>query len=172
MLPHPPSSSQQRERYEETDVSGPAQFGRVVIFVVIIAAAIAWFMYRPSPQLALAEEAPWSKQWNDSVRHSQATRKPALVLYTADWCPACRWFESNTLVRGDVRTVMQSRYTPIMVDLTKPDSPNQALARQYKIDVIPTLVLYDADGRELARTNALPPDQLLAWLRSDGKSIQ
>jgi thiol:disulfide interchange protein len=146
---------------------------RYIVAALLVVAAIAYFMYRPGPTLTFAaEDAAWSKSWNDSVRRSQSTRKPALVLYTADWCPACRWFESNVLVRGDVRSYMESRYTPIMVDLTRPDSPNQAFARQYKIDVIPTLVLYNADGRELSRTNVLPPEQLLAWLRSDGRSTK
>jgi thiol:disulfide interchange protein len=144
----------------------------VLIVVLVVAAALGWFVYRPGPQLALAEDATWSKTWNESVRRSQSTRKPALVLYTADWCPGCRWFESNTLVRADVLSYTQSRYTPIKVDLTSRESPNQSLARQYKIDVIPTLILYDPDGRELARTNALPPEQLLAWLRSDGRKTQ
>jgi len=170
MLPHPPA--QEREPYESTDVSGPAQFGRVAIIVIIIAVAIAWFVYRPGPTLSLAEDAPWAKNWNESVRRSQTTRQPALVLYTADWCPACRQFEAITLVRADVRNQMQSRYTPIMVDLTRPDSPNQALARQYKIEAIPTLVLYNADGRELARTHALPPEELLTWLASDGRKVR
>jgi thiol:disulfide interchange protein len=94
------------------------------------------------------------------------------VLFTADWCPGCRWFESNTLVRADVRGVMESRYTPIKVDLTGQDSPNQFLARQYKIAAIPTLIRYEADGREIARTHALAPDELLAWLGSDRRTAR
>jgi thiol:disulfide interchange protein len=150
-----------------------ARFGPIGIVLPVVIAALAWFMYRPSPQIMLAaENAPWAQEWNDAVRRSQATRKPALVLYTADWCPGCRWFEGNTLVRADVRGVMESRYTPIKVDLTSRESPNQALARQYQIAAIPTLILYDVDGRELARTHALGPDELLAWLRSDGRKTR
>ena len=165
--PEPPA---EHEAAESPGRRGHGGTTRYIVAAIVIVAALAYFMYRPGPTLSFAEDAAWSKSWNDSVRLSQSTRKPALVLYTADWCPACRWFESNVLVRGDVRGYMESRYTPIMVDLTKPDSPNQAFARQYKIDIIPTLVLYNADGRELSRTNVLPPEQLLAWLRSDGRS--
>ena len=146
---------------------------KLIAFAVVGIATCAWFALRPAgPALAVADEAAWSKSWNDSVRRSQSSRKPALVLYTADWCPACRWLEANTLVRDDVRAYMESHHTPIKVDLTQPGGANQALARKYNIEVIPTLVLYDADGRELARTNTLPPEQLLAWLRSHGKSLQ
>jgi thiol:disulfide interchange protein len=131
-----------------------------------------WFLYRPGPTIELAEEAAWSTEWNDAVRRSRETNRPALVLFTADWCPACRWFESNALVQPGVRGYMESRFTPIMVDLSRPDTPNQSLARQYNIRGFPTLVMYDRAGREVARTHALPADQLLAWLRSDGRKLQ
>jgi thiol:disulfide interchange protein len=145
--------------------SGLARF---VIAAVVVVVAGGYFMYRPGPTIGFAAEgAAWSKGWNDSVRRSRDSGKPALVLFTADWCPACRWFESNALTQVDVRSYMQSNYTPIMVDLTQSDSPNQALARQYKIDVIPTLVAFDGNGGEVARSHAMPGNELLAWLRTN-----
>src|SRR4051812_27416287 len=120
--PEPP------DEYVSTDVpasggGGGGGIPRIAIVIVVLLIALAWLVYRPGPTLALAEEAAGSRGWNESVRRSQATRKPALVLFTADWCPACREFEGRTLVRNDVRDMMESRYTPIMVDLTRPDSP-------------------------------------------------
>ena len=148
------------------------RFGPIgLVLLLLLVAALVWSANRAGPQLALAD-APWAQEWNDGVRRSQSTRKPALVLFTADWCPGCRWFESNTLARADVRGVMESRYTPIKVDLTSQESPNQFLARQYKIAAIPTLIRYDADGREIARTHALGQDELLAWLGSDRRTAR
>ena len=142
---------------------------KFLVAVIVAAVMIGWFAHRPGPTLSLAEEATWSQSWNESVRHSRSSGKPALVLFTADWCPDCRDFESRTLSRPDVRDYMESRHTSILVDLTSGDSPNQALARQYGVRAIPTLVLYDKDGRELARTHGLSGEQLLAWLRSGGR---
>jgi thiol:disulfide interchange protein len=133
--------------------------------VLAIIGGVTYFSQRGGPALALAEEAPWSQGWNDAVRRSRDSGKPALVLYTAGWCPACRWFESNVLVQPDVRATMESRYTPIMVDLTEAGSPNEALARQYKIESLPTLVVYDSGGGEIARAHAMEADELLEWLR-------
>jgi len=173
MLPLSPPE-QQPERSPWFNFSGRRRrrSGPVGVVLFVVALACVWFTNRSGPQLTLAGNVPWAQEWNAAVRRSQTTRKPALVLFTADWCPGCRWFESNTLVRADVRGVMESRYTPIKVDLTRQDSPNQFLARQYTIEAIPTLILYDAGGRELARTHALGPAQLLAWLRSDGRKLQ
>src|SRR5688500_10856746 len=84
----------------------------------------------PRATLTLAEEAACSQAWNDAVRHSLSSGKPALVLFTADWCPGCRWFE-DALAEPKVRSYMNSRFTPIKVDLTQPDSPNETLAKQH-----------------------------------------
>jgi thiol:disulfide interchange protein len=169
----PLPSEQQHEVSTMFDVPRRRRrFGPAGAVLLVVALAAVWFTNRAGPQLTLAGDVPWAQEWNDAVRRSQATRKPALVLFTADWCPGCRWFESNTLVRGDVRGVMESRYTPIKVDLTSQDSPNQFLAQQYKIEAIPTLIRYDANGREVARTHALGPDELMAWLGSDGRKAR
>ena len=172
MLPQPPDAREQNGPFDGRARGRRRAFGPVGIALILAIAAAAWVTQRAGPQLTVAGDAPWAQEWNDAVRRSQATRKPALVLFTADWCPGCRWFESNTLVRADVRGVMESRFTPIKVDLTSQDSPNQFLARQYKIAAIPTLIRYDADGREIARTHALGPGELLAWLGSDGRKAR
>ncbi|MEA2707580.1 MAG: hypothetical protein QOF78_181 [Phycisphaerales bacterium] len=168
MLPHTPEPANENDE-ESTPVPGKSRVWQVVVAIVAGVVGLGYFMYRPGPALALADEAAaWSKGWNDSVRRSRDTGKPALVLYTADWCPACRWFESEVLIAPEVKTQMTARYTPIMVDMSRRDSPNHALAKQYKIEALPTLVLYNREGRELARTHALPVEDLVAWLRSDG----
>lgn len=172
MLPLSPPEQQPERSHGSTFPAGGAGDPGPSASSCSSSPSCVWFTNRSGPQLTLAGNVPWAQEWNAAVRRSQTTRKPALVLFTADWCPGCRWFESNTLVRADVRGVMESRYTPIKVDLTRQDSPNQFLARQYTIEAIPTLILYDAGGRELARTHALGPAQLLAWLRSDGRKLQ
>ena len=164
----------------KTNVTERRAGARAMVSVVVVVAIVAVvavltvagaFARRSGPAIALAAEgAAWSQEWNDAVRRSRDSGKPALVLFTADWCPACRWFESNALALPDVRAYAESNYTPITVDLSEPGGPNDALARRFDISALPTLVAYDGDGREVARANTMAGDQLLAWLRKNRRA--
>jgi thioredoxin 2 len=86
---------------------------------------------------------------------------PLLVDVWAEWCGPCKSFaptfeQASTQLSGRVR-------------LAKLDSEaNQQLSAQLGIRSIPSLILFK-DGREIARqSGAMPLQQLMAWLTSQG----
>lgn len=86
---------------------------------------------------------------------------PLLVDVWAEWCGPCKSFaptfeQAATQLSGRVR-------------LAKLDSEaNQQLSAQLGIRSIPSLILFK-DGREIARqSGAMPLQQLMAWLSSQG----
>ena len=86
---------------------------------------------------------------------------PLLVDVWAEWCGPCKSFaptfeQAATQLSGRVR-------------LAKLDSEaNQQLSAQLGIRSIPSLILFK-DGREVARqSGAMPLQQLMAWLTSQG----
>ena len=71
-----------------------------------------------------------------------------LLLFRADWCPACRHLD-----RSGVINQFAARHddVPVVrVDIDRED----AQARRYGINSIPTVVLVDSNGDELARPAA------------------
>src|SRR5262245_31954970 len=115
--------------------------GNVVAFVLIVAAlCLGWKYLRPSSAFASGD---WLTDWDQAVEKSQSTGKPALVLFTADWCPSCRQFESSTLHDSSVRQFLSENYTLVVIDLTKQDGPNMERARDFGVSSIPTLIVYD-----------------------------
>ena len=146
--------------------------GRIVVVLIAISiGAVVAHLNRSGPAPVLAKDAGWSTDWDDAIRRSGSNDKPVLVLFTADWCPACRSFETKVLARPDVREYLQSRYTLVMIDMSHRDGPNRALGEQYKIEVYPTLILYSrGGGREVARCYGLSAKDLVEWLRSDGRA--
>ena len=129
-------------------------------------ALLGLFIYRlhqPSTTFAADGTDP---DWDAAVQRSALAHQPTVVLFTAGWCPACQALHANVLSRADVRAELQGHYTLYTVDLTHPSAQVQAHAEKFHADYIPLLVRYDVDGKETARTNYLPPAELIAWLKA------
>jgi thiol:disulfide interchange protein len=142
------------------------------LFLLALLIAICSMCLRlVGPKDALAAGG-WNNDWNAAIAQSRSTGKPALVLFTADWCPACRQFESQTLADSKVKQYLQDNYTLVTVDLSDRDGPNNNRARDFAVHVIPTLILYNTSGNEIARGYGMPADVLLLWLRSGGTAIK
>jgi thiol:disulfide interchange protein len=75
-------------------------------------------------------------------------------------------------LHADVAQHLASRYKLLRVDMTRRDSPNQALGKQYNIEVYPTLMLYNSSGGEVARCYGLSATDLMRWLKSDGQAVK
>jgi len=148
--------------------------GHLVIIVVAVAVLTLRFLaFPPTPPPANAKDVGW-KSWDDATAHlgNKQSDKPTLVLFTADWCGACYAFETKVLARPDIAQHLASRYTLLTVDMSRRDSPNQALGKQYKIEVYPTLILYNSSGGEVARCYGLSAPELMLWLKTDGEAIK
>jgi thiol:disulfide interchange protein len=139
------------------------------IVLLAIVAGFWWKSQGPAPSFA---GGGWLTDWDAGVQQSRTTGKPALVLFTADWCPACQQFESEVLSRDDVREYLKERHTLVVIDLSRRGGPNDELARQCGVEGIPTLIQYGPTGREIARTYGMGPGELLAWLHSEGRMTQ
>ena len=100
------------------------------------------------------------------VIEAQKAGGPTLVLFGANWCPACRMMHAE-FGRADVAAELD-HYSLVFVDLTHPTPAAQQHARQYGAEYIPLLVRFDADGKETGRTNSLPPAELVQFLK-DGE---
>ncbi len=74
------------------------------------------------------------------------TGKPVFVDMYADWCGPCRMLSEDYFSRDDYKEVLSQC---VLVKINTDN--NQALASQYGIQSIPTLILLDSQGNELDR---------------------
>ncbi|HET6246179.1 MAG TPA: thioredoxin fold domain-containing protein [Tepidisphaeraceae bacterium] len=131
-----------------------------IVAVVLVAAGVA---YKLHPRSTFAADG-LSPRWDATVEQAQAAHMPALVLFTADWCPACRALHENVLGRDDVQNEINGHYMMITVDLTSQGPASVARAQKYGVSGIPTLIRFDADGKETDRVHYIPPEQMISWL--------
>ena len=82
----------------------------------------------------------------DFRREVERSSEPALVMFTTTWCPFCRRFKPKFLEsasKADVRCV-----------IAYIDDWENPLWDEYKVDVVPTLVLFE-NGKPVYRRDGV-----------------
>lgn len=85
------------------------------------------------------------------VKKSAEAGKPALVDLYAEWCVACKEFEHITFADSEVKNLM-AQFTLIKVDVTNASEQDQQLLEHFQVLGLPTLLLFDKNGRELTQS--------------------
>lgn len=78
------------------------------------------------------------------VRAALASGQPALIEFGAETCSQCKRMKA---VLGGIERRYRGRAQVVQVNVNK----EPAVTRQFKVMVIPTLVFFDAHGREVER---------------------
>ena len=78
------------------------------------------------------------------VQTALTSRQPALIEFGAETCSQCKRMK---IVLDGIARRYQGRARIVQVNVHR----DQAITRQFKIMVIPTLVFFDAQGREVER---------------------
>lgn len=120
-----------------------------------------------------AGEIKWLNSLPEAMQQAKAESKLVLLLFTgSDWCPPCQRLKSSVL---DSRIFAEyAAKNLVLVELDFPrrkeqsaelKGSNQALASQFKVKSYPTVVILDANGRELHRKTGYggqSPEEYLA----------
>jgi thiol:disulfide interchange protein DsbD len=138
----------------------------------VLAAAMLVAGVVMAPTLRLGGAAPgdatehlaWQPYEGTAVEAAVAGGGPVIVDFYADWCAPCRELDEKTFAAPEVSGVLEG-YSRFKVDLTRSSAENQALAGEYRVMGVPTVIVFSG-GEEIFRiTGFEPPAQFLARLQ-------
>jgi thiol:disulfide interchange protein DsbD len=109
------------------------------------------------------EHTGWMEQdLEGALAKAKAEHKVVLVDIYADWCAQCKELDEKTWPDPALKQWVAQNAVPIRIDT---DAKRKDLAAKLQIRSYPTVLLLDADGRELRRILGFQkPETMKAWL--------
>lgn len=106
------------------------------------------------------EPGTWLTDYSLALRLSQESGKPVLINFTgSDWCPWCFRLRDEVFAQDTFIKFAKENLILLMIDfpMHKKLPPeqvkiNEALQEKYGIEGYPTVVMVNAEGKEIART--------------------
>lgn len=109
------------------------------------------------------EHAGWLEQdLEGALAKAKAERKVVVVDIYADWCAQCKELDEKTWPEAGVKQWLAQNAVAIRIDT---DAKRKDLAAKLQIRSYPTVLMLDAEGRELRRILGFQkPETMKAWL--------
>jgi thiol:disulfide interchange protein len=139
--------------------SGPQSKIPSILFWLVVAAIVVRIV-TASLDRGKSDEGSGLVHWQRHEKAAKAARsegRPVLYDFTAAWCPPCHRLDAEGWGDSQIASLVNHSYLPArVIDRAREDGKNSAsideLQRRYSVTVFPTLVVADADGREIAKS--------------------
>ena len=130
-----------------------------IVLLVLAAAFVADHL-----RLAMARDVvPWRDASVTQVVNNAA--RPTLIRFTSDTCPACYAMKAQVFSDEALAADVAARFVPVSVNLDHAAEVERELAERYRVAVVPTFVIVDPAGNELARLEGFADlPAFRAWL--------
>jgi len=142
-----------------------------VMRVLAAAMLVAGVVMAPAVHLGGAtagdstEHLAWQPYDASEVESAVAGGERVILDFYADWCAPCRELDEKTFPAPEVSALLEG-YSRFKVDLTRSSEKSQALATEYRVMGVPTVIVFSG-GEEIFRiTGFESPAQFLARLQA------
>lgn len=142
----------------------------IVLSVAGVVIALTW-LEMPKSELSGAAHAAepgkrgpieWHHEEAKALAAAKEQKKPMMIDFTADWCGSCKRLARETFEEDKVRAELD-RFVLLKLDATDDEDPKVIDAnKRYNVVGLPTLILFDSEGKEVKRfTDFVPPNDFL-----------
>lgn len=122
-------------------------FGAFLFFKSI---EIKYFPYSVGPVENHENNLVWIKDLEQGKLKAERENKILMVDTYAEWCVACKELEKYTFSEKDVSNLLKD-YVLVKLDFTKKSEKNRELWKKLNIIGMPTILFFNAQGREIKR---------------------
>lgn len=131
----------------------------------------------PSFEEAMAtyKTGEWIESWDDAIAAAKELKRPILVNFTgSDWCSWCMKLSNEVFTKDSFKKYAEDNLVLLKLDFPRRlvqsnelKAQNSNLQRQFGIQGYPTIVLVDANGKEINRTGYQPggPEAYISHLK-------
>lgn len=101
----------------------------------------------------------WMTNVDDALTKAKKEKMPVMVEFTgSDWCPPCIMMHDKVFSKKSFTSKASKKFILVKIDIPKKDKElakkNQKVLKKYKVRGVPTVVLFDQDGKEFDRFSA------------------
>jgi len=127
----------------------PFRIGWVVAVLLVVAAGVVAGALRGGGEKAIMPG--WADGMPAGQQLAEKADKPMVVMFTAGWCGSCQQLKKKVLTKAEVHEQLQADFVPVQIDLTDRSSsnPNMAVAQQYGVQGIPTVIAMTPAGEPI-----------------------
>lgn len=120
-------------------------------------------------------EGPWLTNIEEGIEKAKTENKLVLIEFTgSDWCPPCMMMDKAVFSKDEFLKKAQEDYVLVKLDMPNSDkelkAANTELMKKYEVKGVPTILLFDSDGKEFQRFTASEHpkvDQFLERLKKE-----
>lgn len=87
---------------------------------------------------------------NQSLRTAKEQHKFALLDFYADWCLSCQEMDRSIFSNSETKKALQN-FILLRADITRNDAQDRALMKNLHVIAPPTILFFDANGREIQK---------------------
>ena len=119
-------------------------------FGVMLLALAAWMVLPLLPNRH-ASALPFKQVANvQQLEAELAQGRPVMLDFYADWCVSCKEMEKFTFSAAPVKAALEGAVL-LQADVTSNSEEDKALLKRYGLFGPPAIILFDGEGKELAR---------------------
>ncbi len=111
----------------------------------------------------------------DAMKQSSSEGKLLFIYFHAEWVQLCQWMKTTTFTDPDLSQFLKEN--ALFLELNIETSTGNAEKQFYNVNMLPTMILFDAAGNQLVRiSEAMNASKLLSilntWNLNENKQSQ
>ena len=118
---------------------------KLLFSTALIPVLLLIMAFKPTTTIVSFEEADWDK----SKTRAAAEGKLYFVDFDASYCATCRNMDESTYMSQQLADYMQNNVVALRVNVQ--DFDGVMWSQQYEVEALPTMLIFDAQGKLVKR---------------------